>query len=73
MAHCENMIELTSLSGKPLLINPDQVRYLESVPDTIVCFVDGSRLPVRETFDEIKNKFYLFKASLSLKGDISCS
>jgi flagellar protein FlbD len=55
------MIELTSLVGKTVFINPDSIRSIESTPDTILCFLDGTRVPVRETPDQIKEKFIEFK------------
>lgn len=55
------MIELTSLVGKTVYVNPDLIRSIESAPDTILCFLDGTRVPVRETPEEIKDKFVQFK------------
>jgi flagellar protein FlbD len=55
------MIELTTLAGKPILVNPDVIRFCESTPDTIVCFMDGTRLPVKENFSEVKEKVLEFK------------
>ena len=58
------MIELTSLVGKTLFVNPDLIRTIESAPDTILCFLDGTRVPVRETPEQIKDKFIQFKKSV---------
>lgn len=48
------IIEMTSLSGKKILVNFQLVRWIESVPDSILCFLDGTRLPVKESFTEIQ-------------------
>jgi flagellar protein FlbD len=58
------MIELTTLAGHSISINPDQIRWLESSPDTIICFVDGTRLPIRETPAEIRTKTIEFKKQI---------
>lgn len=55
------MIELTTLAGKPILLNPDTIRYCESTPDTIVCFMDGTRLPIKETLIQVKEKVLEFR------------
>lgn len=55
------MIELTSLIGKTVFVNPDLIRSIESAPDTILCFLDGTRVPVRETPQQIQEKFIQFK------------
>ncbi len=61
------MIEVTSLVGKPIYVNPDLIRSMEAVPDTILCFVDGTRVPVRETPDQVRNKVIQFKKEI-MKG-----
>ncbi len=55
------MIELTSLVGKTVFVNPDLIRSIESTPDTILCFLDGTRVPVKESPQQIQEKFILFK------------
>lgn len=58
------MIEVTTLAGKPLFVNPELIRSLESVPDTILCFIDGTRVPVRETPEQIRAKVIQFKKEI---------
>ena len=55
------MIELTSLVGKPLYVNHELIRTIEIAPDTILCFIDGMRLPVRETPEQVREKVLNFK------------
>jgi uncharacterized protein YlzI (FlbEa/FlbD family) len=55
------MVELTAISGQKILVNLDLVRFVESVPDSILCFQDGSRLPVREKFGDIQKKYFQAK------------
>ena len=55
------MIEVSRLNGEVILINPDLLRTVESKPDTVLTFVDGQILSVKETSLEIKNKVLLYK------------
>lgn len=55
------MIELTTLIGKKIFVNPELIRSLEAAPDTILCLTDGTRVPVRETPNEIQEKFIQYK------------
>lgn len=57
------MIELSKINGKPLVVNPDLIRYIESTPDTVLTFTDGERLIVREPPDEIIKKIIVFRKS----------
>jgi uncharacterized protein YlzI (FlbEa/FlbD family) len=59
------MIELTTLAGNTISVNPDQIRWLESSPDTIICFADGTRLPIRETMAEIREKTIQYKIQIN--------
>jgi flagellar protein FlbD len=58
------MIELTTLAGKPLWINPDLIRYIESTPDTILAFIDDRRMVVRESPSEIQAKIVQFRKQI---------
>ena len=58
------MIELTTLVGKTIFVNPELIRTLETTPDTIICFIDGTRVPVRETPIQIREKFIQFKKQI---------
>ena len=55
------MIELTTLIGRLIFVNPELIRSLETTPDTILCFTDGTRVPVRETPEQIKAKIIQYK------------
>ena len=50
------MIMLTKLDGTLLLLNFDNVKYIEAIPDTLVAFVNGDSVIVKETLDEIAKK-----------------
>ena len=42
------MIEVTRLDGKTYYVNPHQIEYIESNPDTTMIMQSGKRLLVRE-------------------------
>jgi flagellar protein FlbD len=47
------MIKLTSLCGAEFLLNAELIRYVESKPDTFISLVNGDRVIVRESMDEV--------------------
>jgi flagellar protein FlbD len=47
------MIKVTRLDGESFLLNADQIRFVESRPDTFVTLVGGERVVVREPMDEV--------------------
>jgi flagellar protein FlbD len=51
------MIRLTQLGGREFYVNPHQIEYVETNPDTTLVMLSGKRLVVREDyqtlFDEI--------------------
>ena len=47
------MIAVTRLNGNRFVINVDQIRYLESAPDTVVSLIGGDRIMVKETPEQV--------------------
>lgn len=47
------MIKLTRLNGDVFVLNAELIRYVESLPDTYVTLINGDRLVVQETLDEV--------------------
>ena len=47
------MIVVTRLSGGRFGVNPDLIQRVDSAPDTILTLVDGTKLLVAETIDEV--------------------
>jgi len=60
------MIEVSKVNGKPVLVNPDLIRFIEATPDTVLTFTDGERLMVRDKPDEIVQKIIRFRRSCAL-------
>ncbi len=47
------MIKLTRLGGEPFILNADLIKYIESRPDTFITLIEGERLVVLETPEEV--------------------
>lgn len=50
------MIEVTRYDNTKVLINVDLIERVEECPDTIVTFVNGKQMTVRESKEEIRTK-----------------
>ena len=49
------MIEVTKLNGVKTLINAELIESVEETPDTVISFVTGKKIIVKESRQEIKN------------------
>jgi flagellar protein FlbD len=47
------VIFLTRLDNSRVLINLETIKYIESTPDTLISFVNGDTVMVRESLEEI--------------------
>ncbi len=50
------MILVTRLTGRPIIINVDLVKTIEETPDTMITLVNGDRIMVKESMDEVISK-----------------
>jgi len=55
------MIEVTRLDGRTYHVNPHQIEYIESNPDTTLVMLSGKRLVVREPYDEIRERIVSYR------------
>jgi flagellar protein FlbD len=58
------MIELTRLNGNPLMVNSDLIKTAESSPDTMLTLINGEKLIVRESRDEVQERVLAYRAQL---------
>ena len=56
------MIRVTDLHGTEYLLNSDQIEKVEHNPDTQIMLLNGHRLYVQETFDEILERVVQFRS-----------
>ena len=50
------MISVTRLNNQPLVLNADLIKTVESTPDTLITLVNGDRMMVKESMEEIVRK-----------------
>lgn len=43
------MIALKKLNGEAIFVNPDVIRYVECTPDTVITFMDGKKIIVKDS------------------------
>ncbi len=55
------MIEVTRLDGKGFYVNPHQIEYIESNPDTTLIMLSGKRLVVREDYETIFDRIVEYR------------
>ncbi len=58
------MIELTRLNNSVLMVNSDLIKFVEQAPDTVITLVNGEKLLVRESADEIASRVVRFRQSV---------
>jgi uncharacterized protein YlzI (FlbEa/FlbD family) len=55
------MIQLTRLNGHPLIVNSDLIKMIENAPDTVISLVNGEKIVVRETGEQILERIVQFR------------
>ncbi len=50
------MISVTRLNDQPLVLNAELIKTVESTPDTLITLINGDRMMVKESMDEIVRK-----------------
>lgn len=47
------MIDVTRLNGKRFVVNAEQIRFVESTPDTMITLLSGDKIIVTESLEEV--------------------
>lgn len=55
------MIVLTKLNDAVIYVNPHQIEYVESNPDTTLIMLSGKRLIVKESYQELFEKIVEYR------------
>ena len=58
------MIQLTRLNGVPIVLNSDLIKTAEASPDTMLTLINGEKLIVSETCDELTERVVAYRARL---------
>jgi flagellar protein FlbD len=59
------MIKLTRLNSQTLFVNPDLIKFVERAPDTVLTLVNGEKVVVSDSCDEVLVKIVEFRRSIS--------
>jgi len=59
------MIKLTRLNNQTLFVNPDLIKFVEKAPDTVLTLVNGEKVVVSDSCDEVLAKIIEFRRSVS--------
>ena len=55
------MIKVTRLGGKVFYVNPHQIEYIETNPDTTFIMLSGKRLVVKEDYQSVFNSIVEYR------------
>jgi len=58
------MIQLTRLNHARLAVNCDLIKYVEEAPDTVLTLLNGEKLVVRETTEQVIERVRDFRRSV---------
>jgi len=58
------MITLTRLNNSSLTVNSDLIKFVEQSPDTVITLINGEKILVRETVDEVMQRVIEFRRSV---------
>lgn len=58
------MILLSKLDGSVVLISIDAIKYIEKTPDSLITFLNGDTLFVKESLEEIRENVIKYKREI---------
>lgn len=58
------MIQLTRLNNARLALNSDLIKYVEEAPDTVITLLNGEKLVVCETTDQVIGRVLEFRRAI---------
>jgi flagellar protein FlbD len=58
------MIQLTRLNNVRLALNADLIKYVEQSPDTVITLLNGEKLLVRETTEQVIERVREYRRSI---------
>ena len=55
------MIQLTRLNNSALVVNSDLIKFVEQAPDTVITLLNGEKILVRESAEEVMARVVQFR------------
>ena len=62
------MIRLTRINHVPLVLNSDLIEHMESTPDTVISLVNGQKMVVLESTEDVIQKVIDFRREILNRG-----
>lgn len=62
------MIWITRLDGTSMVINAEHIEWIEHTPDTLLSLVNGEKVLVRETPEQVIDRTIQYKRAIHLNG-----
>jgi flagellar protein FlbD len=59
------MIHVTRLDGSDMVVNVDQIAWIEGRPDTVISLMNGEKLLVLEAPDQLVERAKAFKRAVA--------
>ena len=60
----KTMIRLTRLNGSSIALNSDLIKFVENAPDTVITLINGEKMIVRESTDDLIRRSIEFRRSV---------
>ena len=58
------MIRLTRLNNQPITVNSDLIKFVESNPDTVLTLINGDKILVHESVDDVIARIIEFRRAV---------
>jgi len=58
------VIRLTRLNNQVLAVNSDLIKFVENAPDTVLTLVNGEKIVVRESTEEVIQRVVAFRRAV---------
>lgn len=62
------MIAVTRLNGQRFVMNAEQIRYIESTPDTLVTLMNGDKVMVQESLEAVVEMAVAYQRQIRVFG-----
>lgn len=66
------MLKLTRLNHQVIAINPDHIVFIDVAPDTTLRLLNGDKLIVRESLDELIDRYVELRRRIHTLGEGVC-
>ncbi|WKC57854.1 flagellar FlbD family protein [Borrelia sp. P9F1] len=65
------MIYVTKLNGEGYYLNPCHIESIESNPDTTILLMNGKKLVVKESVEEVVDRIRVYRKEVAFLGKVT--